>query len=351
RDRLRELLDAVLDGNVTSGGAGVEGVVDDPRRRLQDMAGRAASSPFHFSRRLSVATGEPPVAMRRRVLLERAAWQLAHGTSVTDAAWAAGYESVEGFSRAFSAAFGRPPSVPAAPGESGWLPAPNGIHFHPPTSLWVRSEEQPMNPLIDQMVLHDIDDTRSLLDLAKGLPADELRAVRQPGMSVTWWDGPEESIAAVLTNHVYTKEVWLASIEGLDVPAKPDDDADIGDLRERHEAVAGRWVSTIRAIDARGGWDDVLIDALCDPPESFVMGWVLQHVLTFAAHRRQLVRRMLVQAGHEVDNGDPIIWHRIQVGVHPDPNDRHEHTLTPPKATATDVTDTTTTTETTEDPT
>ncbi|MGH3348661.1 MAG: helix-turn-helix domain-containing protein, partial [Nocardioides sp.] len=92
RDRLRELLDAVL---------------DDEHRSLTDM-------------------------------LERAAWQLRHGASVTDAAFAAGYESVEGFSRAFARAYGHLPSEVRAPGDT-WLPAPNGIHFHPPTSLWVHT--------------------------------------------------------------------------------------------------------------------------------------------------------------------------------------------------------------------
>ena len=58
RDRLRELLDAVL---------------DEQHDDLQDMAGGAYSSPFHFSRQLSRSAGEPPVAMRRRVMLERAA--------------------------------------------------------------------------------------------------------------------------------------------------------------------------------------------------------------------------------------------------------------------------------------
>ena len=64
RDRLRELLDAVL---------------DDEHHSLTDMAGGAYSSPYHFTRQLSREAGEPPVAMRRRVMLERAAWQLRHG--------------------------------------------------------------------------------------------------------------------------------------------------------------------------------------------------------------------------------------------------------------------------------
>jgi AraC-like DNA-binding protein len=317
RDRLRELLDAVLAGTVTTGAGGTG------RRSLGDMAGGAASSPFHFNRQMSAATGEPPVAMRRRVLLERAAWQLARGTSVTDAAWAAGYGSVEGFSRAFSAAFGRSPSASAPPDRVAWLPAPNGIHFHPPMSLWVSHEEQPMNPLIDQLVAHDLDDTRALLDAAKGLPADELQADRFPGLTVTAWDGPEGSIAAVLENHLFTKEVWLAAIEGLDIPTRPDG-ADVGALVDRHEAVAARWLATIRRIDARGGWDDVLIDALCDPPESFVMSGVVAHVVTFAAHRRQLVRRMLALAGHPVDDGDPIMWLRSLTGVPPETYDTRD---------------------------
>lgn len=303
RDRLRELLDAVLDG--TDSAVGLE------RRPLDNMANGASSSPYHFSRLVSRATGEPPVAMRRRVLLERAAWQLAHGTSVTDAAWVAGYESLEGFSRAFARAFGRPPSSPAS--GSHWLPAPNGIHFHPPTSLWVRAEEQPMNPLAEQMIAHDLDDTRTLLEIAKGLTEDEFRAMRELGTTVLSWDGPEESIATVLEHQVGTKEVWLAAIEGLDMPLR-DDAPDAARLLERHDAVAPRWLEAVRDIDRRRAWNDRLIDALCDPPESFVMSSVIAHVLTYAAHRRQLVRRMLTAAGRAVDHGDPIMWLRAQRG-------------------------------------
>ena len=46
RDRLRELLDAVL---------------DEDNRTLDDMAGDAYASPYHFSRLLSRDAGEPPV--------------------------------------------------------------------------------------------------------------------------------------------------------------------------------------------------------------------------------------------------------------------------------------------------
>ena len=295
RDRLRELLDAVL---------------DEENRTLGEMASDAYSSPYHFTRLLTRDAGEPPVAMRRRVMLERAAWQLGRGAPVTEAAFEAGYESVEGFGRAFARAFGHPPSeATAAPTPQGhWLPAPNGIHFHPPTSLWVQTTERPMHALTEQLVQHDLDDTRALLDLAKQLPSATLTRELLPGNTVLGWDGPEGSIAEVLEHQIWTKEVWLAAIQGGDVPARQG--RDVVALTARHDGVAARWLALVRDIERRGAWEDRIVDALCDPPESFVLGSVIAHVLTFAAHRRQLVRQLLRAAGHEVDHGDPIDWLR-----------------------------------------
>ena len=273
-----------------------------------DMADGAYTSPFHFARQLSQNAGEPPVAMRRRVMLERAAWRLRHGASVTDAAFEAGYESVEGFSRAFARAYGHAPSRPAD--GSHWLPAPNGIHFHPPTSLWVHAGEHTMVQPLDLMVHHDLEDTRALLDLAKQLPdADYRREVRP----VLTWEGDETSVARVLERQVFTTEVWLAAILGEDLPPeRPDDPAT---LIARHDAVAPRWLEMVRDVDRRGAWDDRIVDALCEPPESFVLGSIVAHVLTYSAHRRLGVRGMLRDLGVEVDEGDPINWLRRRAGA------------------------------------
>ena len=311
RDRLRELLDAVL---------------AEDNRTLSEMAGDAFASPWHFSRQVARGAGESPVALRRRVVLERAAWQLRVGGTVTDVAWAAGYESVEGFSRAFTRAYGhtpgRPGTAPArdartaptpdarpAPArDAHWLPAPNGIHFHPPASLWVADEQR--RPAGDEvtalLVHHDLEDTRVLLELAKGLPDDEFRAVRAPGLEVLSWDGPEESLAAVLRHLVRSTEVWLAAVEGGDVPASGADHP--AALLARHDDAAPRWLAFVRDVSRRGAWGDRLVDALCDPPETFLLGSVVAHVLTFGAHRRQLARHWLRAAGVPVDAGDPIDW-------------------------------------------
>ena len=113
--------------------------------------------------------------------------------------------------------------------------------------------------------------------------------VIRSSLSLLSWHGPEESVAAVLENHVWTKQVWTAAIEGHEVPDR-DEQADAIALMERHDAVAPRWLAAVRDIDRRGAWDDAMIDALCDPPQSFVIGAVVAHVLTFAAGRRQVVR-------------------------------------------------------------
>lgn len=305
RDRLRELIDAVL---------------DEDNRTLPEMAGDAYASPWYFSRQVTRGAGEPPVALRRRVLLERAAWQLREGSSVTDAAFAAGYDSVEGFARAFARAYGRTPgSVGGGAGDGRadggprsrdehWLPAPNGIHFHPPTSLWVADApgRAPADEVSTLMVHHDVEDTRALLEAAKQLDDDAYRRTRLPGWSVLPWDGAEESVADLLHTLVWSKQVWLASIEGADHPARGGDDP--AALLARHEEVAPRWLAAVRDIARRGAWGDRLVDALCEPPETFVLGSVVAHVLTYSAHRRLLVRHLLRDAGVETDTGDPIDW-------------------------------------------
>ncbi|WLP90669.1 helix-turn-helix domain-containing protein [Gordonia sp. NB41Y] len=304
-DRLRELLDAVL------GEDGTE---------LAGMAADAHASSFHFSRQVSRSTGEAPVALRRRVTLERAAWYLLRGRSVTDVAFDSGYDSVEGFSRAFTRAFGHPPSTMAAASERGhWLPAPNGIHFHSPTVLYVdagETVEETAGDVVTMMVRHDLDDVTALLEAAAAVPETEYRRVRLPRNQITAWQEPDESIAQVLHHLVTDKLPWLASIEGGDHPDLGSDDLDA--LTLMHPTVAGRWLALVRDIERRQAWSDRVIDALCEPPESFLLSQIVTHVLTFAAHRRLLLRMLLREAGVDVLapalDPDPIIWHRNRSG-------------------------------------
>src|SRR3954452_1003345 len=150
RDRLRELLDAVVDADNTDVG---------------DMARSSYASEFHFSREVRRLTGESPAALRRRIMLERAAWRLRLGEAVSAVAADEGWSSPEVFSRAFRRTFGVPPS--RAADVEFRLPAPNDISYHPPHSLWLDGDgdsKEPDNSTL--MVSHDIADTAYLIHQA-----------------------------------------------------------------------------------------------------------------------------------------------------------------------------------------
>jgi AraC family transcriptional regulator len=165
RDRLRELLDAVVDADNTD---------------VSDMARSSYASEFHFAREVRRLTGESPAALRRRIMLERAAWRLHRGESVSAVAADEGWSSAEVFSRAFSRTFGVPLS--RAADIEFRLPAPNGLHFHPPGSLWLDSDGDSKEPDISQlMVAHDVADTAYLISQATQLSEDQWTQEISPG--------------------------------------------------------------------------------------------------------------------------------------------------------------------------
>jgi AraC family transcriptional regulator len=78
---------------------------------LHALASGAHLSPFHFHRIFKGMVGETPLELIRRLRMERAAWRLSRSNqSITDIAFGAGYETHEGFTRAFRAYYGTSPS-------------------------------------------------------------------------------------------------------------------------------------------------------------------------------------------------------------------------------------------------
>jgi AraC family transcriptional regulator len=295
-DRLRELIDLVLDS------------LDEPGADGRALAERAHFSRDHLDRLLAAATGESPVALRRRLLLERAAWQLRTGAAgARDAAAAAGYGSLAAFSRAFTRTHGVPPSEFAGSGLPVELDAPNGIHFHPPAGLLIPGARKPVtrSDLTERMVSHHIDRVRELLEVTAALPAAELERPMRPGLVVVWFEGEEASAALMAERLVYTLEVWVAAITGVGWP----DIRGGGDLLRRHERASLAFTRVVRGIRDRGAWDDAFVDALCEPPQSFTYGGVISHVLTYGAVRRETLAAVLRELGAQVpSSGDPVDW-------------------------------------------
>ena len=88
----------------------IENHLDGPLP-LDELAGVACFTPYHFHRVFRGMTGESVKEHVRRLRLERAARRLKFsGDAVTAIALDAGYQTPESFTRAFEGMFGEPPS-------------------------------------------------------------------------------------------------------------------------------------------------------------------------------------------------------------------------------------------------
>ncbi len=296
-DRLRDVVDAVLEAL----DEGLDG---------RALAARAMLSPFHFHRLVRAGIGEAPAAFRRRLLLERAAWRLGRGASVTETSLEASYDAVEAFSRAFTRAHGVPPSRFAGALRDFRLAAPNAIHFHPPGGLMLPGPPRTAAmDLSDRLVEHDHWHTTRLLEQAATLSDEALDRHARPGLIVHAFEGPEPDVRTMLDRLVFTKEVWTAAIAGRDFPA--DRDRSIAGQQARLAVVQPQFTALVRRIRDRNEWDDVFVDALCTPPVSFTFGSVIAHILTVSVIRRQTVTDVLRELGvPDVETRDPIEWER-----------------------------------------
>jgi AraC family transcriptional regulator len=299
RDRLRAFIDLLLESLDDRGGG-------------EELARRAFFSRFHFDRLFAAGLGEPPATFRRRLLLERAAYGLvARGSTVSEAAFDAGYSSPEAFARAFRRAFG---AAPSRFGGDFRLPAPNGVHFHPPGGLLVPAgtERSHSMDLVDRMLEHDLWLTNRLLDGAAQLPDERLdEPVPVPTDAPHAWfeDGGTTTVRSMLERLIYSKEIWTAALAGRDAPGRGG--TSLAELRERHDRAGAEFVGSGRDIRDRNAWDTAFVDALCNPPETFTFGGMVTHVLTWSAHRRQVLVGALGRLGAEgVGGGDPIEWER-----------------------------------------
>lgn len=99
--------------------------------RVGELARRAGFSRGHLSRMFTQTLCETPAEFERRMRLERAAFLIRHdNVSVHQASLDAGYATPEAFCRAFTAAYGIPPSRFRTRETPDWkLPSPSRTHW------------------------------------------------------------------------------------------------------------------------------------------------------------------------------------------------------------------------------
>jgi hypothetical protein len=246
---------------------------------------------------------ETPVAMRRRLLLERAAWQLSRTQlSVTEISLNANYGSLEAFTRAFRKAFRVSPSLYRRIGATYTrLHATNGIHHHSGNDP--KGGGQSMD-LFDIFSGQESWHTQRLLELAKTLNDEQLDYPLKNQVKVFPWDAPDQSLRQILERLVQTKEVWAAALTGGSMPPldnAPPEDRSPSALLARLDRADEGFHGVLSEVRNRSAWDDTFVDALCEPPETFSFGGMFAHVITFNAHRRMLAMDALRGLGVKVE--------------------------------------------------
>ena len=268
----------------------------------EQLARRAYRSRAQFFRVFGAMIEETPAAMRRRLLLERAAWQIGRTQQrITDIAFDAHYGSLEAFTRAFCRAFKISPSLYRRMGATHFhLPAPNAIHFCAPASA---SEGESMD-LYDIFAGAESFHTRKLLEHARALSPEQLDAPLNNKTYVFPWDSPASSIRDLLRRMVQTKEIWTAALIGgtfSDPNAEPPEQGTPDMLLARLQKVDVEFDRVLKDVRNRNAWSDTFVDALCEPAETFTFGGMFAHVITFNAHRRMLAMDAFRNLGAKVE--------------------------------------------------
>jgi len=295
-DTFASFVDAVADG------------LDEGRIGAGEMASTAYLSRSHFDRVIRATAGESPAAFRRRVLLERAAYQLLTSSrGLLDVGLEAGYSSNEAFSRAFRRAYGSLPSNwRLAPGQIQ-LATPNGVHFHPPGGLRLptRIEVTSMDLLV-KMVEHHLWLLGELVDSAAKVDAAELdRPIDVPNAGID--DDP--TIRRLLSRLIGQMDMWNNVIHSRAYDWDVERHEELPDMRRRLAVAGGDFLAEVREVVEQGRLDETFVDAQCQPPEVYTYGGLIAHVLTFAAFRRTLVIGALERAGVTgLAYGDPRKW-------------------------------------------
>ena len=282
--------------------------LDDHGLTGEALASRLHLSRFHAARLVSAAAGEPPAALRRRVLLERAAYRLVTTEDdVLRIALDAGYSSHEAFTRAFGRAYGQAPSRWRRRPTRFQIEAPSNVHFNPPGGLRVPAlRKVTAMDLLTRMVEHHIWLVGEMLTRAERLGDDVLDAPIE--ISVEGVDD-EPTLRSLLSRLVGQLAMWDAATHDRPYDFAVERNETVAGMRARLAEAGPAFLTQVRTIVEEGRLDETFVDASCGPPAVFTYGGMIAHVLTFAAHRRTLVA--LALGAHGVDElgwGDPMLW-------------------------------------------
>lgn len=250
------------------------------------LARQASYSVAQYYRRFRKQVGERPIQLRRRLLLERAAYELTRSDAeIATIAFRAGFAAVEAFSRAFRKAFGVPPGKFRRLGATEYrLAAASKIHFAPAGfSDQPRQGELSMN-VLDRLIGAHYVGMKAILDRCEGLTDDQLDRPVAGYYDPLPWMSQTQTLRTLLqhTTGASDAPVGERAVAGFRAAL----DRSFAELKE-----------SIATYERERMWDMTFVDADCDPPMVFSYGGWIGHVLVFQSYRRIACMMALSQLG------------------------------------------------------
>lgn len=274
-----------------------------------DMAEEACLSRYHFQRVFRRAVGEPPGALRRRLLLERAAYALrTTNAPITVIALEANYQSLAGFSRAFRGAYRLSPrAYRRAAQQIRRLPSASGVHYDPQTRKTITTlpggGKRNMD-LMDRLIESDYASKRRILECARLLSDRQLDAPLAFRHNLMPFVEPARTLRESLG--FITGSGWVDQMIGA-VGFAPDDSnyRDIrgnspGEMIGRLEGFHRAYRAFVQKVRDENLWDQEWVDDACEPPETFAIGGVLESQLNWDIAYRQVLERQFEQMGFQL---------------------------------------------------
>ena len=288
--------------------AALRGVVEslDDSVDARSLADRANYSTAQYYRLVRLESQDPPMTIRRRLLMERAGYELTRTKlSASEVGINAGFGSLAGFCRSFKRTFGVAPVQYRKLNPSDYrIDATERIHYVPPASPVGPRRQGDLNmKLLERLIEHHRFSIHRILDACRDMDDEQLDREIPIPVPFPWLDC-NETLRRLLKGNVGFARPWLGSINGEELIY---DETTIDGLHAGLDQNCDAFAKLTAAIEDEGRWDMTFVDALCDPPEVFSYVGVLGHVITFNAHRRvvlinELKRRGITGLGF----GDPI---------------------------------------------
>jgi AraC family transcriptional regulator len=274
--------------------------------------GDGLAAEFYLSRTLldrlvKTAAGEPTARFRRRLLLERAAYQLRVSQgSVLDVAIAASYSSAEAFTRAFRRAYGLPPAACRSSAGALHRGPRQRVHFYPPGGLRLAatSRETDMEFTVG-LIDHHLAVLGQMLDRAATLGDDRLDALIEiPGPGID----KDPTIRSLLSRLVGQLQMWGAAMASRPYDFDVERRETVASMRERLGQAESDFAGYVRQVCETDGFGETFVDASGHEPYVFTSAGMIAHVLTYAAYRRTVLVSALAAAGAGEIDDDPLTW-------------------------------------------